>query len=277
MKTILSGLFSLLAVMALSSPALSEEGDAEGCTDAPMFNRLAGYVITECVTNDFDFHEFPVTEDSMHRVEGKYWMVDYYVKEGAKPSSPLATMRNFKNAIEKAGGKTVFANATDWPRVTGQIARDGVETWVYVNPRDLGYGYTIYIVQQEAMRQEITSSIMMDSLNAAGHIALAITFDTGKATIKDESVPIIDQMLDLMQNNTDLKVEIQGHTDNVGKPDANMRLSEERARAVKKALVDRGVAADRMTAKGYGDTQPVADNSTDEGKAKNRRVELVKK
>ena len=90
-------------------------------------------------------------------------------------------------------------------------------------------------------------------------------------------MPMLDQMLDLMQRNADLKVEIQGHTDNVGKPDANMRLSEERARAVMKALVDRGVAADRMTAKGYGDTQPVADNSTDEGRAKNRRVELVKK
>jgi len=113
MKIILSGLLSLLALVTLTRLALAAEGDAEGCADAPMFNRLAGYVITECVTNDFDFHEFPVTEDSSHRVEGKYWMVDYYVKEGAKPSSPLATMRNFKNAIEKAGGKTVFANDTD--------------------------------------------------------------------------------------------------------------------------------------------------------------------
>jgi OOP family OmpA-OmpF porin len=117
----------------------------------------------------------------------------------------------------------------------------------------------------------------MDSLNATGHIALAITFDTGKATIKDESMPIIEQMVELMQTSPDLKVEIQGHTDNVGTPEANMKLSQERADAVKKALVERGIAADRMSAVGYGDTKPVADNSTEEGRAQNRRVELVKK
>ncbi|MBM3324254.1 MAG: OmpA family protein, partial [Calditrichaeota bacterium] len=109
------------------------------------------------------------------------------------------------------------------------------------------------------------------------HIALAITFETGKATIKDESMPIIEQMAELMRTNADLKVEIQGHTDNVGSPEANKKLSEERASAVKKALVDRGIAAERMSTAGFGDTQPVADNSTEEGRAKNRRVELVKK
>jgi len=146
-----------------------------------------------------------------------------------------------------------------------------------VLPRDLGYGYTLYIVEQEVMKQEITSNIMMDSLNATGHIALAITFDTGKATIKGESMPIIDQMVDLMQTNADLIVEIQGHTDNVGKPEANKKLSEDRASAVKNALVERGIAADRMSTAGYGDTKPVADNNTEEGRAQNRRVELVKK
>jgi outer membrane protein OmpA-like peptidoglycan-associated protein len=148
---------------------------------------------------------------------------------------------------------------------------------VYVLPGDFGYAYTIYIVEQEAMKQEITSNIMMDSLNATGHIALAITFDTGQATIKDESLPIIEQMVELMQTNPDLNVEIQGHTDNVGKPEANMKLSQERADAVKQALVDKGIAADRMSTAGFGDTRPVADNATEEGRAKNRRVELVKK
>jgi outer membrane protein OmpA-like peptidoglycan-associated protein len=277
MKTILSGLLSLLALVTLTRFVLAEEGDAEGCKDTPLFNRLPGYVINECDVKDFNYYEFPVASDSVRRVEGKYWMVDYYVKEEAKPSSPLATVRNYKNAIEKAGGKVVYVNDTDWPLVSGYFTKNGAETWVYVAPRDLGWGYTIYIVQQEEMKQEITSNVMMDSLNASGHIALAITFDTGKATITDESRPIIEQMVDLMRNNPALKVEIQGHTDNVGKADANLKLSDERAHAVMKALLDKGIAADRMTAKGYGDTKPVADNSTDDGKAKNRRVELVKK
>jgi outer membrane protein OmpA-like peptidoglycan-associated protein len=269
-------LISAFVVFALVPSVFAEE-DAEGCQDPPQFNRVPNYWITECETNDFNFFEFPVTVDSVHRVEGKYWMVDYYVNEGAKPNSPLQTVRNFKGAIEKAGGKVVYVDDTDFMRITGKIAKGGAETWVYVLPRDLGYGYTLYIVEQEAMKQEITSNIMMDSLNATGHIALAITFDTGKATIKDESTPIIEQMVELMQTNADLKVEIQGHTDNVGKPEANKKLSEDRANAVKKALVDRGIAADRMSAIGYGDTKPVADNNTEEGRAQNRRVELVKK
>lgn len=269
-------LISAFVVFALVPSVLAEE-DAEGCQDPPQFNRVPDYWITECETNDFNYYEFPVTVDSVHRMEGKYWMVDYYVNEGAKPNSPLQTVRNFKGAIEKAGGKVIYMDDTDWMRISGKIAKGGAETWVYVLPRDLGYGYTLYIVEQEAMKQEITSNIMMDSLNATGHIALAITFDTGKATIKDESMPIIDQMVDLMQTNADLKVEIQGHTDNVGKPEANKKLSDERANAVKKALVDKGISADRMSAIGYGDTKPVADNQTEEGRAQNRRVELVKK
>ncbi|MBU0507648.1 OmpA family protein [bacterium] len=277
MKTILTGLFSLLVLVTFTPLAGAEEGDAEGCEGSPLFNRLPNYLITECDERDFNYYEFPVTDDSMRSVEGKYWMVDYYVKEGAKPSSPLATVRNFKAAIEKGGGKVVLINDTDWPRVSGYFTKNGAETWVYVMPRDLVYGYTIYIVEQEEMKQEITSNVMMDSLNATGRIALAITFDTGKSTIKDESQPILEQMVDLMKNNPELKVEIQGHTDNVGKADANLKLSDERAQAVMRVLLDHEIAADRMTAKGYGDTRPVADNATDEGKAKNRRVELVKK
>jgi OOP family OmpA-OmpF porin len=277
MKTILSGLLSLLALFILTRLAWAEQGDAEGCQDTPFFNRLPGYLITDCEVLDFNFYEFPLTNDSSKRVEGKYWMVDYYIQEGAKPSSPLATVRNYKAAIEKAGGKIVLVNDTDWPRVCGYFTKNGAETWVLVQPRDLGYGVTMYIVQQETMKQEISANVMMDSLNATGHIALAINFDTGKSTIKDESQPIIEQMVELMQSNPELKVEIQGHTDNVGKPDANLKLSDERARAVMQALLDAGIAQDRMTAKGYGDTRPVADNSTEEGRARNRRVELVKK
>jgi len=277
MKTLIV-LISALLMLVLVLPAFAQEEDAEGCEDPPQFNRVPDYWITECEVTDFNFFEFPVNaEDSVNRVEGKYWMVDYYVKEGSKPNSPLQTVRNFKGAIEKAGGKVVYMNDTDWMRITGKIVKGGAETWVCVLPRDLGYGYTLYIVEQEVMKQEITSNIMMDSLNATGHIALAITFDTGKATIKGESMPIIDQMVDLMQTNADLIVEIQGHTDNVGKPEANKKLSEDRANAVKNALVERGIAADRMSTAGYGDTKPVADNNTEEGRAQNRRVELVKK
>jgi len=83
-------------------------------------------------------------------------------------------------------------------------------------------------------------------------------------------------MIALMKENPELKVEIQGHTDNTGDPTGNQKLSESRAKAVKKALVNAQIDDSRMTAKGYGRNKPVADNSTEDGKAKNRRVELVK-
>jgi OmpA-OmpF porin, OOP family len=275
----LTALFLASLVFALISPAFSQDTDAENCQDPPQFNRLPTYYIRSCEVNDFNFFNFPIGKSSeeVKRIEGKYWMVDYYVKDGQKASTPLAEIRNYQAAIQKAGGKIVYLDDSDLMRVTGMFTKDGAETWMYVSPRDLGSGLTVTVVQQEAMKQEITSSAMMDSLKATGHISLAINFDTGKSTIKDDSKPIVDQMIDLMKSNPDLKVEIQGHTDNVGKADANKKLSQDRADAVKKALTDAGIAAARMTAMGYGDTKPVASNDTDEGKAKNRRVELVKR
>ena len=279
MKTLVSSLLCALLLGLLTMAAFADPEDTAGCQDPPQFNRLPTYAIRSCDVNDFNFFLFPIgkSSDEVQRVEGKYWQVDYYVKDGQKASTPLAEVRNYKAAMEKAGGKIMWLDDSDLMRVTGKFTKDGAETWMYVMPRDMGSGLTVTVVQQEAMKQEITSSVMMDSLKANGHIALAINFDTGKSTIKDESLPIIEQMVDLMKTNADLKVEIQGHTDNVGKSDANQKLSEDRAASVKKALVDKGIAAARMTATGFGDTKPVADNKTDEGKARNRRVELVKK
>jgi outer membrane protein OmpA-like peptidoglycan-associated protein len=101
-----------------------------------------------------------------------------------------------------------------------------------------------------------------------------IQFETGKTTIKKTSNSILDQVAKIMNENPTYKLAIAGHTDNVGNSEKNLELSKGRAAAVKAYLVAKGVAADRMTSDGFGDTQPVADNTTTEGKAKNRRVEF---
>ena len=108
-------------------------------------------------------------------------------------------------------------------------------------------------------------------------ITYGITFDIGKATIKPESMTEINRIFDLMNQNPNLKFEVQGHTDNTGTVAGNQKLSEQRAQAIVAKLVEMGISADRLSAKGLGQSAPLADNSTEEGRAKNRRVEFVKK
>jgi len=103
-----------------------------------------------------------------------------------------------------------------------------------------------------------------------------INFDVDKATLRPESMGTLNQIKRIMTDSPDLQFEIDGHTDNTGVAAHNLTLSQQRAEAVKAQLVTRGISASRLTAKGFGDSKPTADNTTSEGKANNRRVEFVK-
>ncbi len=102
-----------------------------------------------------------------------------------------------------------------------------------------------------------------------------VNFDFDKATLRQEDVSELDKNVEALKAWGDVNIEVAGHTDSMGSDAYNMRLSKQRADAVRNFLISRGVAADRLTAKGYGESQPVADNATEEGRFKNRRVELV--
>ena len=101
-----------------------------------------------------------------------------------------------------------------------------------------------------------------------------ITFETGKADLKPDSNEELDRLVGLLEGNQTIKVEISAHTDDVGNDDSNLKLSEKRAKTVVDYLTKKGIKAERMTAKGYGETQPLVANDTDENKAKNRRVQF---
>jgi len=118
---------------------------------------------------------------------------------------------------------------------------------------------------------------MLEALNKDGFMALYINFDAGKSDIKPESRPIVDQVVALLKGNPDLKLSIEGHTDNVGTPQDNKTLSEQRAKSLMNAIVGQGIAAARLSAVGWGQDRPIADNRSEDGRAKNRRVEIVKK
>ncbi|MHB0974649.1 MAG: OmpA family protein [Thiobacillus sp.] len=102
-----------------------------------------------------------------------------------------------------------------------------------------------------------------------------VNFDFDKATLRQEDIAIIDRDVASLDSWGNVNIEVAGHTDSRGSDAYNMNLSQQRAEAVRNYLVSKGIAADRLSAKGYGESQPVADNATDEGRFKNRRVELV--
>lgn len=101
-----------------------------------------------------------------------------------------------------------------------------------------------------------------------------VYFDSGKSSLKTESYKELNELLEYMTLKKDLKIEIAGHTDDVGDDNTNMKLSDERAKAVKAYLVKKGIASARISTMAFGETQPIADNATPEGKAKNRRIEV---
>jgi outer membrane protein OmpA-like peptidoglycan-associated protein len=119
---------------------------------------------------------------------------------------------------------------------------------------------------------------LYDALSEAGRVATqGIYFDTGSDRIRPESTPTLKEIGEMLKEHADLKLTIEGHTDNVGGADANKALAEKRAAAVKSFLVaSYGVDASRLQTAGFGDQEPVAPNTTPEGRQQNRRVELVK-
>jgi OmpA-OmpF porin, OOP family len=101
-----------------------------------------------------------------------------------------------------------------------------------------------------------------------------VFFDSGKSSLRAESFKELNELAEFMKSKKSLVIEIAGHTDNVGNPESNQKLSEARANEVRNYLIKKGVAADRIQAKGYGDTQPIASNDSDAGRQKNRRTEV---
>lgn len=142
-----------------------------------------------------------------------------------------------------------------------------------------GY-YTLDIVEKQSMEQNVVadSASMASSINETGKVALyGIYFDSGKAVLKTESGPALQEIAKLLKADTSLKVYVVGHTDNTGGYDANIKLSMDRAIAVVNALVSQhSVPPASLKACGAGPIAPVGTNITEEGKALNRRVELVK-
>ncbi len=280
----------LLATFAL---ALSLSATAsDDCKPHSLFTPMLGYHVYSCESSDFDAKEIPIRmisddEAEMETVEGIYEYVVFEVDEGGPVSSPLKILRNHLDAAKAKGATVVMESGTkshmfaEWADIQQQVAtlrmtQGGREYLIHLGSVNDGDAYAIASVSREAMTQEVAVNELLQQFDKQGFLALEVHFDNGKASIRPESSAILDQAAAMLKQSASTKVEIAGHTDNVGAGEANLTLSQQRAESVGAALAARGIAAERFTAKGYGASKPVADNRSEEGRAKNRRVELVK-
>jgi outer membrane protein OmpA-like peptidoglycan-associated protein len=301
--------------------ALSAQADVAGSRDHPLISRYEGSQIVRYDQREYD--EFQLMNgraagnprsagevDPALHLEGKVTRISYELPAGV---ATLAVLRNYQQALEKAGFREIFAcsnaecggrdfnhsvvpywsgfaeNYEDQRYYAGKLSRPEGDVYaaVYV-VRNLSEGgpthnriYTqLDVVEVAPMKEEMVSvnaDVMARSIADTGRVTLyGIHFDTDKADVKPDSRPTIDQIGQLMTRLPNLKLVIVGHTDNQGSLEYNMDLSTRRAKAVEAALIESyGIAPSRLSAWGAGYLAPVASNQTEEGRAKNRRVELV--
>jgi OOP family OmpA-OmpF porin len=277
MRKVMAVVFSLLFVIAGSGISMAAEVDVKGSMDHPMLSRMPNFFISGYKFTEFDSHRFIDQNKKTVTIEGRKYFIEYHLTKNAVVPGELKIRRNIQDALKKIGGRVVFDDNFN-KCSTIVVQKDGKETWVEVRSYDKMYRVTI--VQKEIMKQEVVANaaVMGNDINATGHVAIyGIYFDTGKSEIKPESDAALLEIAKLLKSKGALKLYVVGHTDSVGSFDANMKLSKDRADAVAKALSRKhGIAASRLKPYGVASLSPVASNDTEDGKAKNRRVELVK-
>ncbi len=276
-----------IGLLLTISAAITAQDEEEGLVakDTPYFSGMPNYKIADSYDREFDDYRFFDGKDCV-TAEGKKSHRAYTVKEDAKPASELQISRNYANAVKEMGGTVVFegicegadcAENCGYRMMVGKVQKGDNELWVEIVPFNDGNDYYLTLVAKESMKQDVTASGMLDALNRDGHVTLYINFDFGKSVIKTESMPIVEQIIKMMKANESLELSVEGHTDSVGDSKSNQLLAEGRAKAVVGAIVFGGIDMKRLSAVGFGEEKPIASNDTEEGRAKNRRVELVKR
>lgn len=267
--------FILVFSLLLVSPVFSQE-DEPGCKDHPLLTRMPNFYIYNCSNKDYDKVPFINEKEEEIVVEGKFYRAEYNIKEGSKAPSSLQIKRNYENAIKKIGGNLLYDTLN---HIYLTLKKDNIFFWVIVETCDNGECYYLTVVEKKEMAQDVVADAksFLSDLKSTGHTSVyGIYFDTDKADIKPESEKAISEIAKLLKENPDLKVYIVGHTDNTGTLEHNLKLSKDRAERVLKELVEKyNIPQNRLSAQGLGPLSPVSSNKKEEGRAKNRRVEIV--
>lgn len=267
-------LFAMFLVLCFL-PAFAQ--DVEGSKDHPLFTRLPNYYIDTYEENEFDSYDgFVDSSGNYKTVEGRKFHINYHYKEGTKYLSEAQIKGNYREALKKIGGVVQYEDSYN---IHMSLDKGGKVTWVLVHPWNGGQGIELYIVEEKAMEQYVVAdaNALAKEISLTGKVAVyGIHFDTGKAVVKTDSKPALEEIAKLLKEDTGLKIYVVGHTDSVGAFDSNMNLSMARAEAVVDILVkEYGIDSGRLKAHGVGPLVPASTNQSEDGRAINRRVELV--
>ena len=203
--------------------------------------------------------------------EGKLTRVSY--RNDKNPAGDIAILRSYESSVKQLGGLKLTSE--DAPAFGSHLFYiDKLKTWIILH--NLNNQVYLSILEAKNFEQLVTAGQLAEQINQLGFVNLNVNFDTNKSIIKDGDKSTINEVVALLKNDSNLKLSVEGHTDNVGNAAANKTLSQSRSDSLVAYIVAAGIPAKRLMAKGFGSESPISDNRTDEGKAKNRRVELVK-
>ncbi|UBM58287.1 OmpA family protein [Marinilongibacter aquaticus] len=280
---------------------LFAQNDKEGSKDHPLIQRFKDSYIYDYEETSFNPYIFFTGKGSTMGVEGKVFRIFYSLPTSSGSTYEIFT--NYKNALTAKGATILYSckNTKDcgnnlWNEISGnylmpayygenlaylaaKFSKDGLAYYIVVTP---GYGlgeqgYEVDIVETKEMDQQISLDGIEKALNENGKVSLyGILFDSGSDKLQPSSYAEIELIAQYLKNHGDKKVYIVGHTDNTGNFDLNMGLSEKRAQAVVNALSSKyNISSAKMKPIGVGPAAPESNNTTDAGRKKNRRVEVV--
>jgi len=293
------------------APTTSQAAEPEPGKDHPLIGRYEGSVMTDYRAPKYD--EAVLVKGRMEGDEQDYFLklegnTSFYRYELPPNRSALEVFRNYEAGLKAKGLEIVFScrdydgscggdiagkldgDPMRWPGVF-RSCLNNKELYLLAKNSTTYIGIifcdsdptNVHVAMVESKEMDtgkmmfVDSSAMQKAINDTGRINLyGIHFDFDKDEIKPDSYNTIFEMIQLMQSNPQLKLEVIGHTDSQGLEAHNLDLSSRRAGAVIRSLVQAGITVDRLKSRGAGSSQPVATNDNEDGRAKNRRVELVK-
>jgi outer membrane protein OmpA-like peptidoglycan-associated protein len=211
-------------------------------------------------------------EDEVREVaaQGAKHVVAYSLKSGAAPASDVEIQENYRAALSQLGAAMLYTD----PRTTvARLEQGGQTIWVRIYSQESDI--EVQAIEEKPFAAPAPQAAALKSaLDREGRAVLHLAFDAGK--LRPDQAKAVAEVARLLKDNPGLKLTVEGHTDDVGPRAANDKLARDRAAAVVDALAAAGIPRDRLKSAGPGPAKPIADNATSEGRARNRRVELVK-